>query len=108
MQEGAATTTLSGQNNTITGPLYLGNGTLKIAAGGFFATPPALIIGVNDWRHVYPTFDLSALSNGATFILSSLSTAGPQIQSGETGFTYWYPTINLGNSILKSWHGRLP
>ena len=106
MQEGPATTTLAGTKNTILGPLYLADGTLKIAQGAAFTTPPRLIIGVNDWRQTYPVFDISELGAGQSFTLSALRTAGPQIQTGQVGRPVWYPTINLGASTLVVGTGK--
>jgi hypothetical protein len=106
MQEGTGITTLAGTRNSIKGPIYLADGTLKIAPSAAFTVPPRLIIGVNDWRQAFPTLDISGIADGQDFVVSALETAGPQIQTGQVGTAIWFPIVNLGTANLVVGNGE--
>jgi hypothetical protein len=103
MQEGQATVTLAGTNNTITGPLYLGTGTLSIAPNAAFASPPTLVVGPRDGsRNWGPVFDISQLTPGTKFVLGGLQTPGYVVQVLPSNLTAGlnYATVKLGQNTL--------
>jgi autotransporter-associated beta strand protein len=101
MQSGKSTTTLTGTNNTLSGKIYVQDGTLKLGTVAAFNPAPRIVIGSNDGFAHSPKLDISGMT-ASTFTVSELTIPGPQISvsrsNSSTGL--FYPVINLGSKEL--------